>query len=243
MTTAFAYRTPSAIISAPLAAPVRPAYLRPIASETIAAKLDRLGAPISIARGHAAIEEGETARHFFKVTGGALRAVRLLPDGRRYITSFLLAGDYFGFTQDHSYSQTVEALGDATLIRYTRAEFEALLDSDPRAGRRFFSLMCEELSAVQDRLLLLGRKSAVERLATFLLTLAKRCVPAPGQSEVSLPMSRIDIADYLGLTVETVSRVLGQLRSRKLVDLKSVNHIVFLDRARLEKISAGTALA
>jgi CRP/FNR family transcriptional regulator, anaerobic regulatory protein len=103
--------------------------------------------------------------------------------------------------------------------------------------------MCEELSAVQDRLLLLGRKSAVERLASFLLTLAKRCVPTSGHTEVNLPMSRIDIADYLGLTVETVSRVLGQLRSRKLVDLKSVNHIVFLDRTRLEQISAGAALA
>ena len=175
---------------------------------------------------------------------GTLRAVRLLPDGRRYITSFLLPGDFFGFTANGHYSQTIEAVADAKLVRYSRRGFNAVLEADAHAGQHFFGLMCAELSAAQDRMLLLGRKSAMERMASFLLGMGDR--PASNGSKdrsgVHLPMSRSDIADYLGLTVETVSRVLTQLKNRGAIGLPNVNHVLFKDRDALEDISAGEML-
>jgi CRP-like cAMP-binding protein len=193
-------------------------------------------------RGKTLIEEGDPAEHVFKVVSGALRAVRLLSDGRRYITKFLLPGDYFGFTKGDCYDQGVEVVGDATFIRYSRRSFDALLAGDAAAGRQFFGIICGELCAAQDRLLLLGRKSALERLASFLLGLSdRRTMSEPGlRNEVQLPMNRSDVADYLGLTVETVSRLLTHLRSGRIIDLPTPNRVVFMDRDALEDIGNGT---
>lgn len=224
------------------AASRRPAYLRPVteapASDAVTAELERLGTVMTAPRGKTVIEEGADAQFVFRVVAGALRAVRLLPDGRRYVTKFLLPGDYFGFSEGRSYDQTVEVVGEATFVRYSRSGFEALLSRDPAAGRRFFGVICGELCAAQDRLLLLGRKSALERLAAFLLSMAARKVSAgsPGQNEVHLPMNRSDVADYLGLTVETVSRLLTHLRGERIIDLPTPNHVVFLQREALEAI-------
>ncbi len=223
----------------------RPAYLRPVpaisARDHVATELERIGTVVTAVRGMTVIEEDCAAEYVFKVVAGALRAVRLLPDGRRYVTKFLLPGDYFGFSEGESYGQSVEVVGDATFIRYSRSSFDALLARDPAAGRRFFGVVCGELCAAQERLLLLGRKSALERLATFLLGMADRSIAAtPGENnEVHLPMNRSDIADYLGLTVETVSRLLTQLRHHRIIDLPTSNHVVFLKREELETISCG----
>jgi CRP/FNR family transcriptional regulator, anaerobic regulatory protein len=223
----------------------RPAHLRPLpavpATDNVTAELDRIGSVVMAKRGRTVIEEGDLAEHVFKVVTGALRVVRLLPDGRRYVTKFLLAGDYFGFAEGSRYGQSVEVVGDATFIRYARRSFDALLSRDAAVGRRFFSLICGELSAAQDRLLLLGRKSALERLTTFLLGMANRksASDAGPRNEIHLPMNRGDVADYLGLTVETISRLLTQLRADRLIDLPTPNHVVFLKRAVLEDISSG----
>src|SRR5262249_55915958 len=143
-------------------------------ADSVTAELDRAGTSLAIGRGQTVVESGDAARHVFKVTRGMLRAVRLLPDGRRYIAGFLVAGDFFGLTASDEYSLSLEAIEDAAVVRYSRQGFEALLDRDPRLGRRFFSVMCRELSAAQDRLILLGRKSAAERMASFLLAMAAR---------------------------------------------------------------------
>jgi CRP/FNR family transcriptional regulator, anaerobic regulatory protein len=223
----------------------RVSHLRPVprvsARDHVATELERIGTVVTAVRGKTVIEEGETVEHVFKVVAGALRAVRLLPDGRRYITKFLLPGDYFGFTEGGHYDQTVEVVGDATFIRYSRSSFDSLLARDAAAGRRFFGVICGELCAAQERLLLLGRKCARERLATFLLGMADRTVPgeAASPNEIHLPMNRADVADYLGLTVETVSRLLTQMRNDRVIDLPTPNHVLFVKREALEAISSG----
>jgi CRP/FNR family transcriptional regulator len=228
-----ARRLPAAVIARPQSAPV--------GIDGITAELDRVGTPLSVSRGATVVESGDAADYVFKVSHGTLRAVRLLPDGRRYVARFLSAGDFFGLTADDEYSLSIEAIENAAVVRYPRRGFEALLDRDPRFGRRFFSLMCQELAAAQDRLMLLGRKNAVERMASFLLGLPARKTAdgARPASEVDLRMSRTDVADYLGLTIETVSRLLTHLRGERIIDMPSAHRIVFVDRAALEELSRG----
>ena len=243
MATALASRQTSISQHRPHIAHARPSYLRPLptrsAADIVAAGLNGIGATVSYARGKTVIEEGNTAEYVYKVVSGALRAVRLLPDGRRHITSFLMPGDFFGFTDGAEYSHSVEAVADVTLVRYSRRGFEALLDKDPRIGHHFFGLVCQKLSATQERLLLLGRKSALERMATFLLAMADR--QTDDGSEVDLPMNRADVADYLGLTIETVSRLLSQLRGRRIIEVPAANRIMLRRREALEEISSGEA--
>jgi CRP/FNR family transcriptional regulator, anaerobic regulatory protein len=233
-----ARRTPVAVVARPL----------PVADDggdSVMAELDRVGTPLSVGRGQTVVEIGDAAHYVFKVSRGTLRAVRLLNDGRRHIARFLSAGDFFGLTAGEEYSLSVEAVEDAAVVRYARRGFEALLDRDPRLGRRFFSLMCRELSAAQDRLLLLGRKNAAERMASFLLAMAQRNTAgaADPASEIELPMSRTDVADYLGLTIETVSRLLTHLRSEGIIDMPRAHRIVLVDREALEELSDGEAAA
>ena len=223
----------------------RPGHVRALPTmqpaERVAAELDRVGTTIACRKGQTLVEEGDPAEYIFKVTSGALRAVRLLPDGRRYVANFLMPGDFLGLADGESYSHSIEALADAGLMRYTRSSFEAMLDRDPRAGRRFFGVMCKELSAVQDRLLLLGRKTAAERLASFLLTMADRKAGNGGarEREIELPMNRSDMADYLGLRIETVCRLLTDLKHRRVIDRPSIHSVVLLRRDVLETESEG----
>lgn len=207
------------------------------------AELDRMGIQVACRRGQTLVEEGNPAEYIFKVVSGALRAVRLLADGRRYVASFHMPGDFLGLGDGENYGHSIEALADATLVRYTRASFEAMLDRDPSAGRRFFGLMRKELSAAQDRLLLLGRKTAAERLASFLLTLADRKTGSNGAQNcaIELPMNRSDMADYLGLRIETVCRLLTDLKHRRVIDLPGIHSVMVLRRDLLEIESEGNA--
>src|SRR5258708_39288060 len=161
----------------------RPAYLRPVPpscdAATIAAELDDIGSLITYPRDKTVVQESDRVDHIFKVVSGALRSVRLLADGRRCVTNFLLPGDFFGFLDGDHAAHTIETLGDVRLVRYSRAAFEALLDRNPRAVRHFFDMMCGKLSAAQDRLGLPGPKSAPERPGPFPLALAGR-EPARG---------------------------------------------------------------
>lgn len=199
--------------------------------------LGQNGSVVYAARNKAVIEQGQPASHVFKVVAGALRTVRLLPDGRRHVGGFLLPGDVFGFTQSDEYDQSVEVVADATLVRYPRHSIEALLRTNGAANRHLIGLLSGQLAATQGDLLLLGCKSAVERLASFLLMLAdRRLAGKRGAHTVELPMKRGDIADYLGMTAETVSRIFTQLRHQRIIDLPSTNQVVFLKRAALEAL-------
>ena len=164
----------------------------------------------------------------------------MLPDGRRQITGFLWPGDFFGLAFDQSYSYTAEAVDGIELCRFPRAKIEALFREFPKLEHRLLSMAGNELIAAQDHMMVLGRKTAEERIATFLILLSRRSERA-GQdgNPIDLPMNRADIADHLGLTVETVSRTFTQLRKNKLIDLPDPRHVTIMDRPRLEAVSAG----
>jgi CRP-like cAMP-binding protein len=204
------------------------------------AALERISVILPIKRGRTLVSQGDAAQYVYCVVRGALRAVKLLSDGRRHVADFLLPGDFIGLTDIGTHGHSIEAVEDTVLKRYPRRGFETVLQADPRVGRHFLSFVCNELSAAQERLLLLGRKSAMERLTAFLINMAEQTpMTAGGKDGCTLSMTRVDIADYLGLTVETVSRLLSQLRSRGLIDLPRPQDVVFLNRAAIEGLSQG----
>lgn len=179
--------------------------------------------------------EGDTADGVFEVVSGTLRLLKLLPDGRRQVTGFLCAGHLIGLAPEGTWVYTAEAVTDVTLCRYRRAAFERLIDTMPGFARRVLTATSHELRVAQDQMLLLGRKTATERVASFLLLMADQ----QDSEELSVPMGRNDIADYLGLTIETVCRTLSQLKRDELIDLPAHGRIVIRDRDALEELAAG----
>ena len=158
-------------------------------------------------------QEGDPAEHVFNVTSGVVKLYKLLLDGRRQITGFLLPGDFLGLASHDGYSYSAEAVNNVSLCRFPRHRLGAAFDRFPHLRRRLFDIANDELVAAQDQMLLLGRKTALEKVASFLLHLSEREQRRgawPGS--LDLPMTRGDIADYLGLTIETVSRTLSQLK-------------------------------
>jgi len=179
--------------------------------------------------------EGDAADSVFEVVSGALRLHKLLSDGRRQVIGFLCAGHLIGLAPEGTWVYTAEAITDVTLCRYRRTAFERLIDTVPGFARRVLSATAHELSAAQDQMLLLGRKTAMERVASFLMLMA-----AQQESEViSVPMSRNDIADYLGLTVETVCRTLSRLKRQKSIEIPTHARITICDRDELETLASG----
>jgi CRP/FNR family transcriptional regulator len=176
--------------------------------------------------------EGDPAAHLFNVIEGAVKIYKLLADGRRQITGFLFPGDFLGIAMHDRYTYSAEAITAVRLCRFPRGKFETLLQEFPKLENRLLQTASNELAAAQDQMVLLGRKSATERLATFLATLAARARQRRQPDRVlTLPMSRADIGDYLGLTIETISRTFTRLRKSGVIALpdKSRVEIVRLD--------------
>lgn len=184
--------------------------------------------------------QGDEATHVYTVTRGALRLSKLLMDGRRQVTGFAFPGDFLGVTMEDEHPFTAEAVCDVELCQFSRSRFDAFVDSHPHMERRLYSAAASELAAARDQLVLLGRKTATERLASFLLEMARHSDQCPGGPlRAMLPMPRNDIADYLGLRIETISRELGTLKTSGLVRMMGVHEIWILDRAGLEQRAAG----
>jgi CRP/FNR family transcriptional regulator len=198
------------------------------------AALDRVGTVMLLRRHDTLFYEGDAAECCYKVVAGTLRSCRLLADGRRHINEFLMPGDYVALEAGDTYGFTAEAVSDVTLMRYPRAAVERLMQQQPLLGKCLLGLVCGELCAAQERMLLLGRMSAVERLASFLLMMLAR---GGGEDRVALPMTRSDIADFLGLTMETVSRTLGQLKSEGVIGMRGAGDIIVPDRGALEDLA------
>ena len=196
--------------------------------------LDRIGRAMSLSRGETLFYEGDAALYCFKVISGALRSCRVLTDGRRHIAEFFLPGDFVALGAEEAYRFTVEAVTDTKLMRYQRHGVEQMTEAQPRLNRCLLDLLCRSLSAAQQQMLLLGRKNAVERMASFLLMMAGRA--SVGES-VSLPMTRSDIADHLGLTTETVSRIFGQLKSQRVIQLNGASEVLVKDIDALEDLA------
>lgn len=167
------------------------------------------------------VAEGDPATHFYNITEGTVMLYKLLPNGRRQITGFLFPGDFMGIAAREEFVYSAEALLPTRLCRFNKPDFVALLDQMPKLERRLLTLASHELAEAQEQMLLLGRKTAKERLCSFLLALSQRAGLKGGDPQsIHVPMSRSDIADYLGLTMETVSRNFTQLKTSGVIRLR-----------------------
>lgn len=193
------------------------------------------GARMRFARNEEIFGEGEKADYVYRVVSGAVRTIRFTADGRRQILSFHLPGDIFGLEIGAAHSLTAEALADAEVALIRRSLIDAAAAENTQAAQALLRLMSAQLLKAQEHVLILGRKGAGERVAAFLLELGERF--ACGR-EIDLPMSRADIADYLALTIETVSRAFTQMERERAIALPSSRHVVLRDRAALECMQA-----
>ena len=191
-----------------------------------------------LAPGKTLFSEGHHAEYVFEVIHGVLRLHKLLSDGRRQITGFPSAGRLLGLAHDDLYLYTAEAIAAVTLRRYSRAGFATFVDQVPGFARRLIVMTAIELCAAQDQMLLLGRKAAIEKLASFLLQLAGED-GSGDERAVQIPMTRSDIADHLGLTIETVSRTFTKLKQDGMIALSPPSCVTFLNRGGLETLAAG----
>ena len=206
----------------------------PPGPQAIVSSLDLMGAAMPFARNVEIYGEHEPADYLYKVVSGAVRIYRVLTDGRRQVGSFILPGDMFGLEAGATHACSAEAITDSVILVIKRSAVVALADRDADVARELWTLTARELERVQNHMLVLV-KNAQERLATFLLEMAER---TPGEDTVELPMSRQDIADYLGLTIETVSRTLTQLEHESAIALPTSRRVVLRNRPALSRLNA-----
>jgi CRP/FNR family nitrogen fixation transcriptional regulator len=189
-----------------------------------------VGIPMSFGRNMEVYAEGEPAGHVYKVVSGVVRISKLLPDGRRQISAFHTAGDMFGFEADDVHHASAEAVVPVKVVAY---KWQTLLTAGTRSAslvRNLLTLTMIGLRHTQEHLLLLGRKNALERVAAFLLEMAGR---TDAGAVLELAMPRHDIADYLGLTLETVSRMFAELKELGAIKLDGARRVHLLDIERL----------
>ena len=182
-------------------------------------ELNEIVTSVELEAGAPVFFEGDDSTYLFNVVAGSVRLLKLLPDGRRQITGFLVPGDFLGLSIADVYAYTAEAQSDVVLCRFKRSELLRLVERYPKLEHRLLSLASNELAQAQEHLLLLGRKTAMERIITVLLMLAERMGRKDdGGVVVDLPMGRGELADYIGLTIETVSRNISRLRKEGVID-------------------------
>lgn len=185
---------------------------------------------------------GDARTHVFRVEAGAICLYKIMPDGRRQVIDFAYPGDYIGLGCDPEHALNAQALEPVRLRSLPAATLSRLAGRDPMLGLKMYEAMAHELAAAQDHLFTIGQRSAAERVACFLLALSrrnKRRDKDPGV--VVLPMTRSDIADFLGLTIETISRMLTKLRHAKIIDLEQCTLVKILDGNALERLAGGEA--
>ncbi|MBV1698916.1 MAG: helix-turn-helix domain-containing protein [Hyphomicrobiales bacterium] len=192
-----------------------------------------MGAPMNYPRNTEIFGEDEPAEYVYKIVSGAVRTYRILSDGRRQIGGFYLPGDIFGLQFEDEHSFSAEAITETKVLVVKRSALTGLAGRDASVGKELFNLTSRELRRMQDRILLLV-KSAQERVAGFLLEMAER---ACANNIVELPMSRQDIADYLGLTIETVSRTLTGLETVAAIEVPTSRRIVLRNRSALNRLN------
>ena len=195
--------------------------------------LDQLAVMTVCHRGQEICSQGGPADHWYCVISGAARCCVIQLDGRRQIVDLLLPGDAFGFTAGDEYGYTVEAVAEGTVVAaYLRRRVELLADADPQLAREIRHIAFLALARLETQLLIVGRITALEKVGSFILEMATRLSAERGSS-VALPMSRYDIADYLAVSVETVSRALTDLKQRGVIKLSGTRIVRIVDRDAL----------
>jgi CRP/FNR family nitrogen fixation transcriptional regulator len=196
--------------------------------------LDLMGSQMTFGSNEEIFGENELAEYVYKVTSGAVRTYKIFNDGRRQIGAFYLPGDVFGLENGKEHQFSAEAIGRAAVVVVRRSAVVSLAERDGEAARELWAFTGRELHRVQEHMLLLI-KSAQQRVACFLLEMSERLAATDA---LDLPMSRLDIADYLGLTIETVSRTISQLVSESAIALPSSRRIVLRDRGALRQLNS-----
>jgi len=190
--------------------------------------------------------EGEKQGHIFQILDGVVGVYKMLPDGRRHITKFYYPGDLIGLEEQGQFHSHGEALSDSRVRCIPVNTIDSLIINEPGFGRALLSLVTNDLKDAREQLLALGRKSAIEKVATFFYEIHKKgqyAESGTSQDTLHLPMTRSEIADYLGLTIETVSRCITRLKTSKVIKPESRTLFTVLDAEKLESFANDSSVA
>ena len=205
-------------------------------AESLAGGVPRFGGTvISFAPEEEVVGEGDPTENFFLVMGGLFRAVKFTPDGRRQVFAFYIAGDLCGLEPDDTHKLTIEAVDNAAMAILPRRACRSRITDHPEVISALFEGAARSLTTTIDHMMMIGRSSADEQLAWFLTMLAARS--GPSARTVNLAMQRQDIADYLGLTIETVSRTFTHFRDRGLINLPHKRLVEILSPRALAQLA------
>ena len=202
------------------------------------ARLEAVSHSKAFEPGQTVFDEGEDPKFIYNLTEGTIRLVKLLPNGRRQIVGFIFPGDIMGLSVHGEYTASAEAITPIKVCQFPRDKWLDMVDQFPQMKSRLLNMAADEISEAQEQMLLLGRKSPVEKVASFLCRLMRENRRSGGpDNEVDLDMGRSDIADYLGLTIETVSRTFTKLRTEGVITLEGKHHVIVNDMDALEDIA------
>lgn len=201
--------------------------------------LQRLNHPVAFPARAVLFNQESPVRHVYSIVHGVVRLYKLLPDGRRQIVGFALPGDFLGLALADGYGFCADAVTAVSACRFSRDHFAEFADEHPTMLRRLHDMATHELALAQQQMVLLGRRDAEEKIASFLLALQQRWARITGRMSVTidLPMGRQDIADFLGLTIETVSRTLNRMARDKLLVIVP-DGVRLLDAVKLERLAS-----
>jgi len=195
------------------------------------------GARLHFARNETIFNQDDPAEQVYRILSGTVRLCRYMPDGRRYILDFLVPGDLMGFVESPDLPASAEAVSEATLVTYPRACFDRLARENAAVRTQLLCHLSANLLTAHQHMFVLGCQKAKERVASFLLRLADRLDLVCGE-RLDLPMSRQDIADHLGLTIETISRMITALRNEGAILIPNAQQVVLRDMAALRAVAA-----
>jgi CRP/FNR family transcriptional regulator len=198
----------------------------------------RLARTVNFAPRELILQQDEPANNVFNITAGAVRIYKLLPNGNRHVLGFAIPGDFIGISVGENYELSADAMCPTTVCQFTRASFLEFLDTKPHFLRHMHAMATRELEMARNQIVILGRRTAEEKVAAFLIGLRDRWARIDGATlHIPLPMTRQDIGDFLGLTVETVSRMFTRLARKKTL-VVTPEGVRLLDVAKLEAMTS-----
>ena len=201
-------------------------------------EMETVGSTMRFARNATIYSKGDAARYSYKVIEGAVRLSRIFADGRRQIVNFFLPDETFGIELSEEYTATAEAVSDVVALRCPRLCISQMTEGDPDISQKRLAMLSKSLAAAEQHVAMLGHQSAKERVASFFLALEMQRRPE-FEHTLELPLSRQDIADYLGLTIETTCRALSELKRLRIIEAPSRRKIVIRDLSGLKTIAEG----
>jgi CRP/FNR family nitrogen fixation transcriptional regulator len=201
--------------------------------------LHKIGSRIHFARGETIFNEGDSAEYAYKIASGTVRLCKHMSDGRRQIAQFIFPNEFFSFMDLKEHSFTAEAVNDVVLLCYPQKQIERLGEERLSLRKRFAAVLTRRVRDIQNHLVMLGRQTAKERVAAFLVHVIEHTgIDKNGLME--LPMSRQDMADYLGLTIETVCRVLSAMKRGGMINIPNLHQLVIKNTAALAELAEGS---